>query len=312
MLSLIAGPETGAAQGTPIRLVNYDVYPDGTMTTASLVSKAILEAAQRHQQEPAGTRGVICLATSSQSKGASMTLEMAVDYAVDLYAPGENVNVVCLNSPASGVYDLSNGTSPATALTAAAALVELSYNPSWQAEEVEKLPYHNAYTGVRLSIVNSDTSCLVQMGPYGVSIGGGGTLTKTEFEKWAETVGLSDGTTTLDPNADSDGDGRVDLMEFIQGSDPQTAAEPSRTITYEFEVNPELFDATNPHTLLDGTGWEIQCSCDMRNWVTVDGGLEFSATEDGRVRMKVAVLPETPQCFLRIVLTPASAQVVTM
>jgi len=512
MLSLIAGPETGAAQGTPIRLVNYDIYPDGATTTATLVAKAVLEAAKRHQQEAAGTPGVICLATSSQSKGSSLTLEMAVDYAVnaglpvvvsagnsgedassyipasyggddgvvcvgatnaynqrtaisnfgsavDLYAPGENVNVIRFDAPASGVYDLSNGTSPATALTAAAALVELSQDPTRLPEKVETLLYHTSYTPAVLSIsslsttVASDdfasggftggtgwvgswatsgtvtikenlmnlafagasatrtvdlsayssaqlgfhmqtfengddtwvveandgagwiivetiapsgagtvverneqkiyplqnhisltstvqvrfritqgygqtgiqyvslddvvitasggggggTTRLVQMGPYGVVIG---PPVQTEFEMWAAAQGLA----VAEPTADSDGDGTVDLLEFVQGSDPLVEEEPATLITYEpgsdaisygFEVNPELFDASNPQTLLDGTGWEIQFSGDMVNWHTVSGELTYDSTDDGRVLVTVTVLPETPQCFLRIVLTPA-------
>jgi hypothetical protein len=66
LLSLIAGMDTGIAPGTPIHVVNYDIYPNGDTTTKSLLSSALFKAIAHHTNP--GTpkmRAVICIATSS-------------------------------------------------------------------------------------------------------------------------------------------------------------------------------------------------------------------------------------------------------
>ena len=55
MLSLIAGKDTGVASGTPIHLVNYDIYTAGdaiTSTTITNLATAITRAIQHHRTSP--------------------------------------------------------------------------------------------------------------------------------------------------------------------------------------------------------------------------------------------------------------------
>jgi len=82
MLSMVAGPETGAALGTDIRVINYDIYPNGTTTTSALMAKAVIEAVQHHKDDTAGDAGVVCIASSSDSGATSPTLKAAVDLAI--------------------------------------------------------------------------------------------------------------------------------------------------------------------------------------------------------------------------------------
>lgn len=83
MLSLIAGLQTGVAPGTPVKVINYDVYPSGTTTTATKLSAAILEAVTHYQDSDPQIPSVICLASSSDMLGSSVELQDSVQFAVD-------------------------------------------------------------------------------------------------------------------------------------------------------------------------------------------------------------------------------------
>jgi subtilisin family serine protease len=191
MLSLIAGPLTGAAAGTPIQLVTYDDYPlpGGAEPTVSRMIEALYQAIE-YQEKHSETPAVICLASGSSNPLTSVTLKAAIEEAVgmgitvvvsagnsgqnaasfvpsaygtipgvicvgasdannvhlpnsnfgdavDLYAPGFQVRTVNHTNPFSTSYGTMSGTSPATALTAAAAIIELSKNPSLTPAQVE-------------------------------------------------------------------------------------------------------------------------------------------------------------------------------
>jgi hypothetical protein len=192
MLDIIAGPETGAVTGTPIKLVSMNVYPsDTSATTVGLVADAIFEAVDRQDlPENRGTPAVICLASGSPINESSAILEHAINSAVaegitvvvsagnsgqdaskfipskygtkdgvicagaygadlqklpmsnwgtavDTFAPGEKVRTLALPAPKPGLSNGMTGTSPAAALTAAAAIFELSRNPSLTPAQVE-------------------------------------------------------------------------------------------------------------------------------------------------------------------------------
>lgn len=94
MLSMIAGPNYGAAQGTPITVVSYDIYPDGaTAKVSSLIEAVILANLHKslnHLYDPA----VYCIASSADTAGASSaSLVSAIDYTV-----GANVAATVLVS----------------------------------------------------------------------------------------------------------------------------------------------------------------------------------------------------------------------
>lgn len=99
MLSMIAGPDYGAALGTPIKVVNYNIYPDGNTTTISALIEAVSRAnthkSLNHSYDPA----TFCIASSSNTPGSSPAgLESAIDYtltnvyATVLVSAGNNSN----------------------------------------------------------------------------------------------------------------------------------------------------------------------------------------------------------------------------
>ncbi|MDP7496899.1 MAG: S8/S53 family peptidase, partial [Roseibacillus sp.] len=100
MLSMIAGPTYGAAQGTPIKVVSYNIYPDGATTKISTLIEAINLANTHknlnHLHDPAA----FCIASSADTPGPSdASLESAIDYTLDnVYA---TVLVSAGNGPGS-------------------------------------------------------------------------------------------------------------------------------------------------------------------------------------------------------------------
>jgi hypothetical protein len=94
MLSMIAGPTYGAAQGTPINVISYDIYPDGATAKLSSLIEAIRlsnsDKALNYPYDPA----VYCIASSSTTSNISpASLEAEVDYAI-----GSNVYATVLVS----------------------------------------------------------------------------------------------------------------------------------------------------------------------------------------------------------------------
>lgn len=85
LLSLIVGSTTGIAAGTPIHVLNYDVYPTSGQTTIGQISDAIMSATD-HATGPntVKMRSVICIATSSLSPATSAMLKDSIDVAVQL------------------------------------------------------------------------------------------------------------------------------------------------------------------------------------------------------------------------------------
>ncbi len=99
MLSMIAGPDYGAALGTPIKVVNYNIYPDGNTTTISALIEAVSRANTHKSLNHAYDPATFCIASSSNSPGSSPAgLESAIDYtltnvyATVLVSAGNNSN----------------------------------------------------------------------------------------------------------------------------------------------------------------------------------------------------------------------------
>jgi hypothetical protein len=86
MLSLIAGKDTGSASGTPIHVVNYDIYTSGdaiTTTTITNLAKAIGDAVKHHRHpDTSKMRAAICIATSSQTMTKSFAVEDSINQAL--------------------------------------------------------------------------------------------------------------------------------------------------------------------------------------------------------------------------------------
>ena len=334
MLSLIAGPGTGAAVGTPIQLVSIDVYQGGT-STLSRITEAIYEALEYHEDHP-GVPGVICIASGSEpvssappslttaiNKALAMDLTVIVSagnvganasqflpsalgtqsgvvcvgasdannvrlpnsnhgVAVDLYAPGFEVRCINHGNPFSSTFGTMSGTSPATALTAAAAIIELSKNTNLEPADVE-----GALKGESVATVTppppqiSSPAALIQVQP--------------------------------DPEGDSDGDGAPDILERFFGSNladssilpsPATVTRIPGHAQFSFVVAADLYN-NGSGTLSDGSTWRIRCSENLTDWTDAIGTLSPGAAVDGKIPVTFSMPTTAPACFLRIEVTPA-------
>lgn len=109
LLSLIAGIQTGIAPGTPIHVINYDIYPNAT-TTVSLLIDAITLATDHHTNpNTPKMRSVICIATSSTDLADSYSVDDAINVALN-----EGIPVVLsagnIGQDAANILPSSNGT----------------------------------------------------------------------------------------------------------------------------------------------------------------------------------------------------------
>jgi hypothetical protein len=346
MLSLIVGPGTGVAVGTPVHVVNYNIYP-GTNATTTLgrLQDAIFEVLDDHAANPT-LRSVLCIPNSSTYQASSSLLESLVNQAVqkgitvvvsagnqkdkaskyipssygtkagvicvgasgtdnkpwvgangtgtntglavDLYAPGQNVRTLNPTDPRPGNYAYADGTSPACALTAAAALIQLSRNPSLTPAQVEK-----ALTATGVAAVAESTS-----------------PTALEVPKALVQV-------LPDPEGDSDLDGVSDILESFAGSNPASAASTpvpmalarvSGQARISFDISSDLFNPASPYDLNDGSKWKVQISDNLTIWQDATGSLTPGDAAEGVIPVTFSVPSASGNVFLRIEVTPPPVQ----
>ena len=326
MLSIIAGPETGAALGTPIDVVNFDVYPgkEGTDTTTGSVAEAVNQAKIHYLTTSPRLPSVICIASGTITQDNSPTLEYYINAAissgitvvvsagnqganasgyipaaygvksgvictgasdennvplpssnfgpaVDLYAPGKDVRTLRFSAPKAGIYDLMTGTSPAAALVSAAALIQLSKNPTFTSAQVEQ-------TLVSTSYAAPLSASLVQVEPPSIL-------------------------------GDSDADGSINLMENFFGSnatDPASRPEPVQIscadgqANLSFKISSARFNPEDPYKLTDGSTWKVEVSEDLSEWVEATGTLTPGAAADGLIPMTFSLPASSTTTFLRL------------
>ena len=325
MLGVIAGPETGAALGTPIEVINYDVYPgaEPTNTTAGQICSAINKAYIHYLTTTPRLPSVICIAAGSTqpesdyimedyintavqegiavvvsagNQGADASAYIPAAYgvqqgvicagasdknnqrlatsnygsAVDLYAPGEDVRTLRYSSPKSGYYDLMDGTSPAAALTTAAALIKLSQDPSLTPAALEEALVAESYQAA--------PAALVQVPPPV-------------------------------PEPDTDGDGAADVLETFFGTDTNDAASKpgppaisvaGGEVNLSFSVASTSFNSVSPYALNGGGTWKVQLSNDLIAWEDAGGTLTEGTTADGKTTLSVSIPAGTGTSFLRV------------
>ncbi len=253
LLSLVAGPETGAALGTPVLVANYDIYPNGSTTSSALLADAILEASAVHLADFPCTPGLICIASSSAKGDTSAALSLAIADAVAAGLPvilsagndgedaadfipaafGTTDGVICV-----GASDPGNA---ATALSNTGAAVDF-FAPG---EGVRTLDYpapssgnHDAVDGTSASaaLVAGVAAIHLSVNPWqepdaleaavAATLHGGavavaqlssaGPAFSLSFGDWADWHGIS----PTSVGSDSDGDGLADGFEYILGRDP--------------------------------------------------------------------------------------------
>lgn len=113
LLSLIAGKNTGIAVGTPIHVVNYDIYSesaanaDPTTDVSSLI-EAISEAVEHSKLQTVPMRSVICIATSSSDLGQRYAIDESINSALAAGIPVV-ISAGNLGLDAAGFTPPSNG-----------------------------------------------------------------------------------------------------------------------------------------------------------------------------------------------------------
>jgi len=265
MLSLVAGPEVGAASGTPIRLVNYDIYPSGVTTTSALLADALLEVISQHSATYPCQPGLICIASSSTSVAASATLSIALSAATSaglpvvlsagnsgddaaLYVPQQyaGAGVICVGASNVGntTWTDSNYGVPVDLYAPGEAVRIIDYtSPSAVSfDSFDGTSASSALTAavaaVHLSVnpwmtpADLESAIIAEVSSAAISttydlvqLSGSGPAFSSSFSDWATWFGLA----SIDTDADSDGDSITDGFEFVLGLNPCEADEISQT-----------------------------------------------------------------------------------
>lgn len=336
MLSLIAGPETGAALGTPIQLVNFNVYPngEGTETTSGRIDDAILEAIDYQAAHP-GIPAVICLASGSLSGANSYILEESVKLAVAAeitvivsagneganasnYVPsayGTQSGVICVGaSDADNRHLESSNSGPAVDLYAPGDNVRTLALPNPQPGSYQGMTGTSPAAALATAAAIIELSKNPKLKPVEVEA----TLT-TRADTAVTFPEPDDSVAALvqveaDPEGDSDGDGSADLLEEFFGSNPAdsaiapAAASLVRTpgqVQLDFSVATDLFNPATPYVLNNGATWKVRCSDNLSDWQDATGSLVTGTATAGKLPVSFQMPTTAATCFLRIEVTPA-------
>lgn len=336
MLSLIAGPHTGAAQGTPIQLVNFNVYPngEGSLSSSALIDDAIMETVAYQAAHP-GIPGVICLASGSLGGASSSILEEAVEAAVEAgitvivsagneganasnYVPsayGTQAGVICVGaSDVNNQHLQDSNHGPAVDL----------YAPG---QNVRTLSLPNPQAGVYQGMTGTSPATALATSAAIIELSKNPALTPAEVESLltgnAETlIGVPAQPATpaalvqveADPEGDSDGDGSADILEAFFGSNPANSSEmPAAAsltrapgqVQLGFSVDADLFNPATPFLLLNGASWKVRWSPNLSDWHDATGTLAAGAATGGKIPLTFQMPSAAPSCFLRIEVIPA-------
>lgn len=197
--------------------------------------------------------GVICVGASDQTNQPLSSSNSGP--AVDLHAPGLNVNTFDPAFTEAGQATPMTGTSPATAIVSAAVIAELGRQPDLTPAEVEALLKERAH-----STDEPPTVRIVQL--------------TNDFD--------SDGTV--------DELERLFGSDPLNASSKPVAMSLNRSsgiTSLGFTIDEALLDPTNPKILADGSSWRLLCSTDLVNWTEVDGYTHVGPTAEGKTSVNV-------------------------
>jgi hypothetical protein len=329
MLSIIAGPETGAALGTPIEVVNYDVYPkgEGTNTEISFISSAVGMAHVDHLTSSRPMPAVICIAGGSINVAESYILKSNINSAVaagiTVVVSAGNLGVDVSNGYIPAIYGLdpgvicvgANGENGLRLPTSNFGEPVDLYAPGEDIRTLRFLsPKSGAYeqmTGTSPAAGLATAAALIQL-----SLDPG--LTPAQVEQALTGEVASPALAALKSAEeeaallDSDSDGIENTLETFFGSDPNDAASCPKPIRIEalagmsrltFSVAADLFDAADPHFLSNGNAWRVQVSTDLGTWKEAEGTMTSGPEVDGVVPITFDLPNQGPKGFLRIEVT---------
>jgi len=334
VLSIIAGSATGAALGTPIDVINYDIFtdPETQVTSPSLLSDAISEViateARRPDDDP--TRALICIALGSATEGDEAGLAFDIEDAV---ADGIPVLVSAGNAggdagdfvpSAYGSIDgvicvaASDGANQLLANSNSGDAVDLCA-PGFQIPALDPDGGPATLTGTSAAVAFATAAAITELSMHPWF-----TPAQLETRLKSRAFPLAAGAPLVQvPRLDSDRDGVMDEVETFFGTDPESAASRGSfdvvgckdgVLMVEFAIAETLFDPAAPLQLADGRSWRILASAGGKAWepITVaeaDGsvpGLEEPGTPvDGRVPLMFCADTVESQGLLRIEVMPA-------
>ena len=344
VLSMLAGPSCGAALGTPVRLVNFDIYPAGPSSYTTLLNDAILEAIDHRATNHPCSPALICIASSSSAPATSISVSAALSIALSEGIPlilsagnlGANAtNYVPQRYASTGILcaGASGTANTRSALSNFGAPVDL-YAPGSGVRAVDFSnptgPY-DAFSGTSASaaLVAGIAAVHLSVNPWQTpgelesavladvhraaidlaQLPAAGPAFTGSFSDWATWHDLA----ATDTAADSDGDGVTDGMEFVIGGDPCTDDELSpvafsfdgTTSELSFTISAVLHDPAAPGTLRDGTTWEVRSSPDLSTWSPAAGTFGFGSAASSRIPVTLTDTPVDPACFLRLEISHA-------
>lgn len=323
MLSLIAGPGMGAALGTPIELVTYDIYNNGEAagTTATQIARATNEVILDHTGRNDGVPALVLIAAGSTTSDFTVDpLETQLD---DLVAEGIPVVISAGNQaqPADLFTPSRNGTQDGVICVGATATDNSRYFYSNHGNAVDLFaPGENVVT------VGADGLPAVT---HGTSVAGAlvaataitqlsicPELTPAGLEallKQEAYIASSEIKLAQLPPFDSDGDGVPDAIETFYGTCPETATDCPRSpvvtcangeAALAFTICANLFQPANPFVLADGRTWQVLMSHDFVSWTPAGGELHIGETLNGKVGVSYCSTTTLTSCYYRIQVSP--------
>ena len=335
MLSLIAGPETGVATRTPIRMLNYDIYPNGN-STSGLLASAILDAVDHHQSEESTEPAAICLASSSSAPADSTIVRMALETAVEagiavIVSAGNEGKLASSYLPArygtmEGVICVgASGTSNERVASSNYGSAVDVFAPG---DRVRSLRYadpqkgtYDLINGTSASAAYASAAAVQQLSldPALSPANLENTLKSSAYAgpvmllQLAHPVADVSNDLALPEDHDGDGDGIPDIIERFHGSsiaDAGSRPEPialrveGSSAAASFTVASELFVSSTPYQLADGTRWKVMVSEDLKTWRTAEGSLTTSPGSNGTVDVRVTFARSGERGFVKIEVTP--------
>ena len=330
MLGVIAGPETGAALGTPIDVVNYDVYPgaEGVSTTSGTVASAVNKARLHYLSTSPRLPSVICIASGSTSPQDDAALKYYINAAVSSkitvvvsagnlgmnasgYIPaayGVNPGIIC-----AGASDKNNQPLPSSNYGAAVDL----YAPG---DDVRTLRYSSPGTGLYDLMDGTSPAAGLVTAAALIELSKNPALTPAQVEDilvgnaYQATSAMLVQVEPPVPEPDTDGDGAADVLESFFGSDGTDPGSKPPTpgisvsggqASLSFSVSASLFNAGAPQVLSSGATWKVQVSDNLIDWQEIEATVAEGPAEGDLVPLIVSVPAAASTAFLRVEVKPA-------
>ena len=308
MLSIIAGPEAGAAIGTPIEVISYDIYPQGEGSTSSsaLLATALSEI-QLHMLLNPGVPAAVCIANGSAKAASSPAIG---NYVTNIVLMGAPVIISAGNSGADAVsYVPANLGINSGVITVGASDQQNKRIPTSNFGEAVDLyapgkgvrTFHPGNPSIGQNTLADGTSPAAALATAAVlsHLSRDPSLTPAEIESMLEDTSYQASLPILQLSEDFDKDGTADTLEVFHGTDPGDASDSPKPLSVQkngedlkivLGVNSEYYDASNPSVLKNGMRWRIQYCSQMTHWKDLIGSVSTGESSNGMTTITLSDL----------------------